>query len=86
MPSIYVDSLGVADLTLTGLDAPFTERCEGCDGTGHLGHRVPAQVGPCESCLGTGRIVFGFTSDGRYAVAALPHEGVSWLMSRYADD
>jgi hypothetical protein len=44
---------------------PWHERCEGCGGSGHLGLRVPRQLGPCELCWGTGHVLFAFELETR---------------------
>jgi hypothetical protein len=62
--------------------APWFERCDGCDGTGHMGHRIPAQLGPCDSCCGAGRVVFSFHIDRWPAASVVP--GIAG--ARYAWD
>lgn len=52
--------------------APFAETCDGCDGTGHLGRRVPPACGPCESCYGTGRVFFAFHAGDPFLTSAVP--------------
>lgn len=56
------------------LDRPWTEECDGCDGLGHLGRRLPPAAGPCDSCWGTGRALFAFDAEaGLLAVFVPPH-------------
>lgn len=60
-----------ADIVNLG-DDRWTERCDGCDGTGHLGRRVRPASGPCELCWGTGQAFFAFSSYDAMAALNVP--------------
>jgi hypothetical protein len=64
---------------------PWSERCEGCDGSGitHAGERL---VGPCSSCWGLGRVVFAFHADELGASVVPAVVGTPWLFDRSAKD
>lgn len=70
------------ELALGTLDRPWTMVCEGCDGEGHLGRRVPPRAGPCECCWGTGRVLYAFaadTDDGLRSVLIPPHIAATYM-------
>lgn len=56
---------------IEGWDAPWTEKCEGCDGSGvaHAGVRLE---GPCSSCWGSGRVLFAFEPDNMPCAVVVP--------------
>jgi hypothetical protein len=58
--------------SIPSVTGPFTERCDGCYGEGHIGGRVPSAQGPCELCWGTGRAYFAFDLDDRLAAPNVP--------------
>jgi hypothetical protein len=63
------------------LRRPFTEPCDGCT-DGHIGERVGGPQGPCESCLGLGRVLFAFHADGLAASLVPPAVANPWMWSR----
>lgn len=61
------------------LDAPWTERCEGCEGCGTLAHRVTPAVGVCDVCWGTGRALFAFVVGTSLALFVPPDVAASYV-------
>lgn len=85
------DDFGGVDLVTlepTGpraFDAPFTEKCEGCSGSGTPQRADGPEPGPCPDCVGSGRVLFAFCVDDMPRAVLVPNViAQPWIAGRAA--